>query len=380
MNVDVDALFRERQKRFFEEVVRYSQYIANGGLLFVLLFMMGLLSLYYRSLVDLIPVWFPVPYFLAFVIAIVVTQSRHRTFLLEADLLFLTPVETKMSSYFQKTQRYNFFVQSIGLFLVLLLFSPVYELGLSGPKGQLWFYWCVPFLLKGWNIYSSWICLRLPGKKRESQYALARFAFTFFVLAWVFGEGRLLTYQGIPYAGIVCIGIVVWFHARLQAIKKKHSLQWYRLLDVEKSLRSRFYRIVNQFKDVPWLQNEVKPRPWLVPITRLVSYGQANAAKLLVLRTFIRSGGYAGLYFRLILLSTFLILVLPNLYAKLIIGLLFLLMSAIQLKGLSSHHKKRNMYSLLPINDQQHKHAFSWIRRVLLTTQGTVSLLIILLF
>ncbi|MFP3381204.1 ABC transporter permease, partial [Bacillus sp. SIMBA_069] len=63
MNVDVDALFRERQKRFFEEIVRYSPYIANGGLLFVMLFMMGLLSLYYRSLVDLIPIWFPVPYF-----------------------------------------------------------------------------------------------------------------------------------------------------------------------------------------------------------------------------------------------------------------------------------------------------------------------------
>ncbi|GED68793.1 ABC transporter permease [Brevibacillus reuszeri] len=380
MNVDVDALFRERQKRFFEEVVRYSQYVANGGLLFVVLFLMGLLGLYYRGLVDMIPAWFPMQYFLAFIVAIVVTKSSHRTFLLEADLLFLTPLETKMHSYFQKTQRYNFFIQSIGLFLVLLLFSPLYELGLRTTNGQLWFYWCVPFVIKGWNLYSSWICLRLPDKSRVRQYTLARFAFSFFVLTWVFGEGRLLTYQGIPFAGLLCIVLVVWFHLRLQAIKKKHSLQWYRLLEVEKGLRSRFYRIVNQFKDVPWLQNEVKPRAWLIPVTKLVTYRQANAAKLLFLRTFIRSSGYVGLYIRLILISSFLILILPNLYAKLVIALLFLIMSAIQLKGLSSHHHKRNMYALLPINEQQHKHAFRWIRRVLLATQGTVSLLFILIF
>ncbi|MGG1660752.1 ABC transporter permease [Brevibacillus sp. NRS-1366] len=376
MNIDVDALFRERLNRFSVEFVRYSQYIASGGLLIVMIVLMGLLSLYYRSFVEMIPSWFPISYALAFVIALFVTKSPHRTFLLEADLLFLTPAETKMSSYFQKTRAYNFCIQSIGLFIVLLLLSPLYQGTLGVQGGQLWLYWCVPFVLKGWNLYSSWIFLRLPDKKREQQYSLARFLFSYFVLAWVLSGGQLLTYHHVPYAGLIGILLVIWFHFRLQTIKRKHTIQWYRLLEVETGLRSRFYRIVNNFKDVPSLQNEVKPRQWLIPVTKAVSYRQSHAARQLFLKTFIRSGGYAGVYIRLIVLASLLILLLPNLYAKAIVATLFLFMSGIQLKGLWSHHRKSNMYSLLPIDEKQQKHAFFWLRRVLLTIQAAVCVLI----
>lgn len=372
MNMDVDALFQERFKRFSEEFVRYAQYMASGGLLIVMLFLMGLLSLYYRSLVDMIPSWFPLSYVLAFVLALFVTKSPHRTFLLEADLLFLTPVETRMSRYFQKAGRYNFFIQSIGLFIVLLLLSPLYQAKTGATGGPLWFYWGVPFVLKGWNLYSSWIFLRLPDKKREQSYSLARFCFTYLVLAWVLSGGQLLTYHHVPYAGLLFILIVIWFHFKLQAIKQKHRIQWYRLLEMETRLRSRFYRIVNQFKDVPSLQNEVKTRAWLIPVTKIVSYRQSHAARQLFLKTFLRSGGYAGVYLRLLVLSALLVLVLPNVYAKAIVALLFLFMSGIQFAGLWNYHRRRNMYSLLPINEEQQKHAFLWLRRTLLAIQAAV--------
>lgn len=375
MNMDVDALYRERFKRFSEEFVRYAQYMASGGLLIVMLFLMGLLSLYYRSLVDMIPSWFPLSYALAFVLAFFVTKSPHRTFLLEADLLFLTPAETKMASYFQKTGRYNFFIQSIGLFIVLLLLSPLYQAKTGAEGGQLWFYWGVPFVLKGWNLYSSWIILRLPDQKREQSYSLARFLFSYLVLAWVLSGGQLLTYYHVPYAGLFCILVVIWFHFKLQAIKKNHRIQWYRLLEMEARLRSRFYRIVNQFKDVPALQNEVKPRVWLIPVTKLVSYRQSHAARQLFLKTFLRSGGYAGVYLRLLALGALLVLVLPNGYAKAFVALLFLFMSGIQFAGLWNYHRRRNMYSLLPINEEQQKHAFLWLRRTLLTIQAAVCVL-----
>ncbi|MED4584313.1 ABC transporter permease [Brevibacillus choshinensis] len=376
MKMDVDALFRERLQRFSAELVRYGQYMANGGVLMVAVFLCGLLAYYYPSLVQAIPAWFPVPYVLAFVLAFFVTRSPHRTFLLEADLLFLTPAETQMARYFQKAQIYNFVVQSMGLFLVLLLFLPLYQ-GTIGIRGaQVWLYWGVPFVLKGWNVYSSWIVMRLPDKKQDAAYTLARFGFTYFVLAWMLSKGGFLAYQQVPYGAILWMALLIWFHFRLQQIPKKHAYQWYRLLEMENGLRARFYQIANQFRDVPSLQQRVKPRKWIVWVAKLIPYRMSNAGRILFLKSFLRSGDLSGMYIRLIVIGTFLIVILPGPLAKAAVVLVFLFMSASQLKGIGSQARHRSRSSLLPINEQQQKSAASWVRRVLLVVQGTVHILV----
>lgn len=370
MKLDVDAIFRERLQKFLVEFIRYTHYMANGGVLFISIFLSGLLALYYRSIIAVIPPWFPIPYFLAFVIAILVARSPHRTFLLEADLLFLTPIETRMASYFKKTQVYNYFVQSLGLLLALFLLLPLYKGTMKIGEERLLFYWCVPLVLKGWNVYSSWIFLRLTDKKSQITYSLARFLYTYIVLAWILSDGHLFTYRHWQYGGFVCILPIIWFHLRLQAIKKRHFLHWYRLLEVENGLRGTFYRIVNNFTDVPSLQHQVKTRSWLNVVTKIIPYHQANTGRILFLKIFIRSSGFAGMYIRLVLLGSFLVVILPNLYAKLFAALLFLFMSVIQLKGIWGLHRKRVRYSILPLNEHQQKRSFLWVCRVLLLIQG----------
>lgn len=374
--MDVDALFRERMQRFSAELIRYGQYMANGGVLMVAVFLCGLLAYYYPSLVQAIPSWVPVPYLLALVYAFFVTKTLHRTFLLEADLIFLTPAETKMDRYFQKTQVYNFVVQSIGLFLILLLFLPVYQgkVGMTGAQG--WLYWGVPLILKGWNVYSSWIILRLPDKKRQTRYTLARFILTYYVLAWMLSQGSFLAYQHVPYGAVVWMVLLVWFMIRIQSIVKRHRYQWYSLLEMENRLRLRFYQIANQFRDVPSLQLRVKPRRWLLWTAQLIPYGKANAARTLYLKLFLRSDDLAGIYLRLVVISSLLILILPGALGKLAVIAVFLLMSASQLKGIGGQARHRSQTFLLPINEEQRKAAAVWVRRVLLLVQGAVNLLI----
>lgn len=372
--MDVRVLFRQRLKTFLLELIRYGQYVANGGVLVVVMVLVGLLSFYYRSLIGQIPESFPIPYVVAFVVAVFVTKSPHRTFLQEADLIFLTPMETRMGGYFQKAQLYNMIVQSIGLFLLLLLLLPLYYASLAQQEDtiQLAFYWAVPFLLKGWNVYSSWIYLRLPEQSRVSLYTLARFLYSFIVLAWVYSEGRLFVYEEWQYGGVVCILPVIWFHVRVQAIRKKHGYNWYRLLAMETRLRGRFYRIVNNFKDVPALQHQIKPRDWLTPVARIIPYRKQNAERFLFLRMFLRTGDFAGVYARLVLLGAVLILLLPNGYVKATVAMLFLFMSGTQLNGLWSRQRKRNDASILPFDEKQQKRSFTWVRRALLAVQLAV--------
>jgi ABC-2 type transport system permease protein len=377
MKIHVDALFRERLMRFFREVVLYGQYMANGGVLIVAIFLTGMLGYYYPSLVQSIPAWVPVPVALAFVLALLVTRSPHRTFLLEADLVFLTPAENKMVRYFRKTQLYNFVIQSIGLFLILLLLLPLYK-GMLKPVGvQIGLYWGVPFVLKGWNIYSSWISMRLPDKKQHFVYTLGRFFITFYLLAWVLGEGSFLINERIPYGLVIWMGLLIWFHIRLQHISKRHAYPWYRLLEMENGLRLRFYHIANQFRDVPSLQGRVKRRKWLVWVSELIPYRKSNAGRVLFLKLFLRSADQTGMYIRIIIISSLLIWILPGVLAKAAIALLFLFLSAMQLKGIGSQVGHQNRSSLLPIDEQQQKRAALWVRRVLLLAQGAVSLVVV---
>ncbi|MET3291679.1 UNVERIFIED_CONTAM: ABC-2 type transport system permease protein [Brevibacillus sp. OAP136] len=379
MKLDVEALFHERFRRFSVEFVRYSQYLANGGVLFFTIILGGILAFYYRSFVELIPPWLPIPYVLALLLAVFTARCPHRTFLLEADLLFLTPLETDMSRYFQKTKRYNFFVQSVWLCVLLLICSPMYTGTMSVGQTQLVFYWCVPLVLKGWNVYSSWIVLRLPDKRDQRLLTLARFVYTYYVIAWTLGEGQLFAYQHIPFGGLLCIVPLFWFHVRLQRIRTRHSLKWYALLEMENGLKNRFYRIVNQFTDIPALQHRVKPRRWLDWVTRLIPYRQSNAARVLFFKTFIRSGDYAGVYVRLVLLGALLVMILPNPYVKIIVAVLFLLIARSQLAGIRKHLQASGRLALFPINETERKRSFQWGCRLLLLLQAVVSIIAALL-
>ncbi|MED1781656.1 ABC transporter permease [Brevibacillus fortis] len=376
MKIDVDQLFRKRFHAFSVEFIRYAQYMANGGLMFVAIFLMGLLAFYYRSIITLIPAWFPLPYVIALVIATVVVRSPLRTFLLEADLLFLTPHEVRLDRYFRKALVYNFVIQSIVVFIVLLLLMPMYTEVVGAQGVQLWIYWCIPLLLKGWNVYSSWIFLRLPDQKKIGLYTLARFVFSYILLAWVLSEGQFLRLGPIPFGVLICAALLIWLHSRMLTYKKKHSIQWYRLLAIESGLRNRFYQFVNNFRDVPAMQHQVKSRSWLIALTKWLPYGQSTAGRHLFAKKFIRSGDFAGIYFRLILLSGFIVLILPGPYAKIIAGLLFIYMTASQISSLWRHQLKRNGYAIFPIRDGQMRQAFSWLRMVLLGVHGVVLVLI----
>ncbi|KZE44605.1 ABC transporter permease [Brevibacillus parabrevis] len=378
MKMDMEQLFQRRLHAFSTEFIKYAQYMANGGVLFVAVFLAGLISMYYRSIIELIPAWFPFVHALALVIAIVVTRSPHRTFLLEADLIFLTPHETRLDGYFRRAQVYNFFVQSVGLFVLVLLLFPMYTNAAGADKIQLWLYWLIPFLLKGWNVYSSWIFLRLPAVQTQRLFFVARLLLSYLILAWIFSAGQFFTFGNVPCGAVLSALLLVWLHRQMRKVQAQHPLKWYRLLAMENGLRQRFYQIMNNFRDVPALQHQVKPRFWLTRLAQLLPYSPAHTARHLYARTFIRSGDYAGIYARLVCLGIIVILVLPNLYAKAIAAALLLLMTASQLGGIWRQQGKRASHQLFPVPSSEQKRAFVWLRSVLLLFQGAVHIAVLL--
>jgi ABC-2 type transport system permease protein len=191
MTVDVEQLAGVRIQAFVGTAIRYWSFIGRGGLSVTIILLVILGMIYYQDLLDLIPEHAPVAPVLAVILTFFVARTAHRTFLEEADLMFLTPLEERMDRYFQRTFRYNLVLQCASVLIVLIVFAPLYVDQLAAEGQSVWPYYIVPLLVKGWNLQSSWSVQKLQDARKIRYHALLRFAFTFLFLYWLLAGGTL---------------------------------------------------------------------------------------------------------------------------------------------------------------------------------------------
>lgn len=123
---NAEKLWKERAVRTIKELSRYLRYILNGHLVVVFLFLLGTAAYYYQEWLKTLTPDFPAVFLMAAIIAIFLTYSPIYTFLLEADGIFLLPLENKLSRYFKRSIIASFIVQAYLLIIVLAVFMPMY--------------------------------------------------------------------------------------------------------------------------------------------------------------------------------------------------------------------------------------------------------------
>lgn len=368
MKIDIDQIFQKRFNSYYREASRYGRLIASSGLLFTgsILTILGLI--YYRDFLAWIPVWVPIPLAFSLLFGFLVTKGAHRTFLKEADILFLTPLEKRMDQYFLKTQRYNLLLQGVGIALLLVLLSPMYVDKIPTENQQVWFYFLIPILLKGWNLQSNWVALRWQNNKNIRYHAVLRFAFNVLFLYWFFVGGHILFL-------LVFSSIILLFYILERRIRTDHAVHWLYLVEMERRLQSRFYSFVNSFVDVPHLQSKVKKRAWISGITKWLPFSSSNAFRYLYVKTFFRANDYFGIYVRLSLIGTAVVYSIPNFYGQAVAYFLFLFLISVQLKAVYGHHQRQFWHKIFPLQPSQQKNAFIWLNFYLLTLQAFIMLI-----
>jgi ABC-2 type transport system permease protein len=365
MKQEIENMWKERFNTFYREASRYWSLIASSGLLFTVSILVILGVIYYRDFLAWIPTWVPIPEVLAVLIGFMVTKGSHRTFLKEADLLFLIPLEKEMDRYFHKVQAYNLIVQCIVVFAVLLILSPLYSSKVAVGNQNLWFYFLIPLLLKGWNLHSSWITQRVQDDNRVLVHVIFRFMFNTLFLLWFFKNGSVVFLIGFSIA-------VILFYIAEKRVREKHAYHWLKLLDMERSLQARYYSFINFFVDVPHLQSKVKKRAWISGITKWLPFHSSQAYRYLYLKTFFRANEYFGIYVRLTVIGAFIVYWVPDIYAKGLTYILFLLLTGTQIRSLWGHHARQFWQSIFPLSAQRQKDAFIWLHFCLLLLQGVL--------
>lgn len=362
---DVMKLWSERSGKTGKEISRYLRYIFNGHLMIVMIFLIGSLTFYYQSWVKTLNDQFPAAIIMSVILSVFLTYSPVYTFLLEADRIFLLPLENKLTKYFWKSGIISFVLQAYILIMVLAVLMPVY-VQVFGATYKVFFYFLTILLvLKIWNLGTRWRIQYFVEKNVQFSDSIVRYSLNVVFLYLLFESANKILFI---FLGLVMIGVFVYFYKS----SMKKGLKWEEIILLEQNRLTGFYRIANLFTDVPKLKDVVKRRRWLDWVAARIVYRHENSQQYLLMRTFLRSGDYLGLVIRLTVIGSVLIYFWDFVYGQFLFLILFMYLTGFQLLPLKSHHQNMLWIDLYPINPIQSEKAFQKILSFVLYLQSCV--------
>lgn len=369
---DDNKLWRERFGKRTKDLGKYLRYIFNGHLMIVLLFLLGSAAYYYQNWVKGLPDNFPSEIIMAICIGLFLTYSPVYNFLLEADQVFLLPLENKMKRYFYRSGVISFIFQGYILLLVLAVFMPMFARVSSSGFRPFFPFLIVLLVVKAWNLASGW---RIQYFIQPSIYRWDAIVRYFINTSFAF----LLFKQANPLI-LVAIAVVMVLYFRSFYIRTKNSyLKWDLLINQEEKRMNSFYRLANLFTDVPTLKDTVKRRKWLDFLLGSIAFSQEKTYHYLYTRTFLRSGDYLGLFVRLTVIGGIAIYFLSFGLGQVLLAVLFLYLTGFQLLPLWNHHQNKLWVDLYPVHANYKKSAFYSLLMVTLIVQTIIFTIILLI-
>ncbi len=123
--MDIKTLWNLRIHEFYRKMFRYYSIIGANVVYFFLV--IGSIFIYYFNLfLKWVPSQISVEVILSLFITFFLMQTKVRTFVKRADILFLLPLEVKLKSYFIKSLVYSLTIDIIKLLSLITIFLSLF--------------------------------------------------------------------------------------------------------------------------------------------------------------------------------------------------------------------------------------------------------------
>lgn len=369
---DEKKLWKDRAVHRLKEFGVYLRYILNGHLVVVLLFLIGTAAFYYQDWISTLSHDFPAEIIIAFIIGVFLTHSPVYTFLLEADQVFLIPLETRLKGYFSRSGLISLVFQGYILLMVLAVLMPMYAHVSANGFQSFFIFLLVLLAIKAWNLAVNW---RIHYFVQQSVFIWDMFVRYFINVIFTF-----LLFKNANILFLLIVVFILTFYYRSFYVRtKKMGLKWDLLIAQEEKRMASFYRLANLFTDVPKLKDTVKRRKWLDILMKSISFSQNRTYHYLFARTFLRSSDYLGLFIRLTVIGALALYFISFGWGQIIFSLLFIYLTGFQLLPLWNHHQNKLWIDLYPVSQKQKMAAFHSILKTILYIQSIVFTLIVLI-
>ena len=369
---DENKLWRDRAGGRMKDLGRYLRYIFNGHLVIVLLFFIGTAAFYYQDWIKSLSPSFPAPLIIAVIIGIFITYSPIYNFLLEADKVFLLPLEEKLKGYFFRSGVTSFVFQGYILLLILAVLIPIYAHVSGNGFGSFIPFFLVLLLLKAWNLAATWKIRFYVETSVHRWDFLIRYLLNAVFVYLLFKQANLLI---LIVIGVIMIFYYYSFHGRTT----KMGLKWDQLIEAEEKRMASFYRLANLFTDVPKLKDTVKRRKYLDLLISRIPFSQEKTYLFLFARTFLRTSDYLGLFVRLTVIGALAIYFISFGIGQLLLTILFIYLTGFQLLPLWNHHQNKLWVDLYPVSPKNKTASFHSLLMIILVIQTIIFALLIML-
>lgn len=366
--MDLKQLWKTRRTAFWNQVTPYLGYVMQSGLAVMMGFFIIAFSAWYTSFVQNVPEQFPIRIVMLIVLAPVVIFSSFRTYLQQADIVFLRPQEYRMNLYLQNSFVRGIVYKAVGLVMLFILLWPLYIRSEEQPKPFILFLLLL-LLLKYLASFGGW----------NEQYMVLRTArFTYRIIRYVvilLGMYAFLWYANGP--SLIFIALLSGLYLASLRIPVKQPVHWEHLIETEQNQSARVMKTLGWFVEVPAARQRVHPRRWLAPLADRLPWGQQTAFRYLITKTFIRSD-LLGIAVRLTVIGgLFVYWTAGSLWGS-GIYLFFLFLLGVQLSGLRRNHHDSFWIHIYPVTPESRKEQVLGFVYVLQLT-GAVLLFIPLL-
>jgi ABC-2 type transport system permease protein len=350
--MDLQALYRTRAALFLKEIRPYLHYATQSAsmaaLIGFLLFAIG-----YRLFLQSVTPDFPWRLLCALVMLPVLAGGRIRTYLQEADTLFLLPQEQGMKSYLKAALSRASILQTAAAAAVWLIVWPLYY-KLSGGGG-----WMFLLLLLAWLLYKQ---VTLHGRWKELQLRERRTRYGFSLIRWTFSFAAVYGVFALqPAAGILLLALLALAYLGLLSLPSRLPVNWQLLIELELQHKASIYRVLNWFVDVPSVQGKARNVRWLDRIARFAAFRPTGAYTYLYTLVWLRSELF-GITVRLTIIGMLLTASLSGGLAAAGAYAAFALFSALQLADLKRYYHEHLWPHIYPVGIEQQKRSISRVR------------------
>ena len=345
MNNEAIALFKQRYDAIKKEKHYYNKFIFNGHFTVFLVILLGAFILGYGQWLQHIPK--NIDYaFLASVVIALTSIFPFRTFLKDADKLFLLPFEKNMEDYIKLGLRYSYFNRIIlQIVLLIVLFPLFYKL-----NQQLVVSYIVMSVLA---LIHPILGLRLKWqwyRARLSQWILNVLIFLINFITYYLVLGNQL------YFAILLTIIFFGMAYFIPKFKSQALFPWEQLISVEERHHTNYYKFVNMFTDVKHLKENAARRKYLdflLPTPKGRRFNSHNMYLYLFVRSFVRGKDALSIILRLVIIALVLMIWLSHPLVSIIIGSLFMYIILLQMSQFYTQQAYGLWPQVWPVSDSE---------------------------
>jgi ABC-2 type transport system permease protein len=350
--MDMNELYRARAAHFLKEIRPYLHYALQGasvtaGLAFLLI------SIGYRQFLQWVTPDFPWELLCAAVMAPALAGGRIRTYLQEADILFLLPQESAMGSYLKMAVRRAMARQIAAVTAAWLIVWPVFH-KLSPSSGSMFF-----LLLAVWVVFKL---VLISGKRMELHMAGKPSRLLFAAMRWLLSAAvaySLFLFR--PSLGMLILALCSVVYLAVLRIPRKYTVHWSLLIEEEQHHKAGIYRVLNWFVDVPAVQSKARNMHWLDWLPRRFDFRSERAYAYLYMLVWLRSELF-GILLRLTAIGVILLFWLSSDLVQGIVYAVVAVLGAVQLADLKRSYNEYLWQHIYPIPPEQRKRSLSYVR------------------